>query len=643
MPEQRDALHAAAPSALPDWRSPCGARTARLLRRSLAAYALVYALGVALVLAAPAGAWRHVGLGLLWPGAGFWAPADGMGWADAPWGVGGALLLGLFPLALLLWFGTGNALAPPVVWGLAALAAGLRAGSPDPGAAAVLLWLPPCAAVLSALGLAWWWDRARASRARAQSILQASAVIEWRRPASAAPPRPVLDAADLQRLRFAMDRALQPLDRFEGFDWLDPYQTAAVRYQLNFLGYALAMAQARALPAAGGDLERAQQRLVLKLADHRIWRYWASESLWGHARHEPDPTARDNIMYTGFGALQMALFQSASGRRDWLAPGSLTLVHPRSGAVYPADLPTLALALRRDLAAAPLGLMACEPNWVYPLCNSMSAAALQALQAQTGEPHWTPHAAGFRQALLQEFMAPSGHFVPCRSSYTGLALPVIGGVLPAAMTAFFLNALWPDLALQQWALLRRRLLARGGVLNRSSFWAVDLGNYRRSRAAAWAGTALAAREMGDTEVAGLCLEALDTESPACVEAGYRYRPGVSTWTHALELMARYGGEGAFRGLVHGPAPVACGPRLAELPYPQVVAASAFQVDGGLELVLDALRPGPHPVVLSGLQALRAYRVEGLAPGLTAVADEQGRCELSVDGQGRRRIAVRPGH
>src|SRR5262249_32837510 len=127
-----------------------------------------------------------------------------------------------------------------------------------------------------------------------------------------AEPVPEFTPRELQLMRFVLDRALQPLPSFEGFEWIDQYQTAPVRYQLNFMGYALSMAQATRLPAMRGYLEEAQRRLILKQTDHRIWAYWASENLWGNLSFDLDPVARDNIMYTGFCATQIAMFHAAS-------------------------------------------------------------------------------------------------------------------------------------------------------------------------------------------------------------------------------------------------------------------------------------------------------------------------------------------
>ena len=75
------------------------------------------------------------------------------------------------------------------------------------------------------------------------------------------------------------------------------------------------------------------------------------------------------------------------------------------------------------------------------------------------------------------------------------------------------------------------------------FWRIDTGNYRFSRAAAFAGTALAAVEMGDREVADLCLAALAEQCPAVAEADTFDRPHASVWAHAVEFCARSGAEG----------------------------------------------------------------------------------------------------
>src|SRR5205085_8001631 len=128
----------------------------------------------------------------------------------------------------------------------------------------------------------------------------------------------------------------------------------------------------------------------------------------------------------------------------------------------------------------------------------------------------------FRRRLEEEFIDPSGRFIACRSSLTGLGFPMLGGVMPQALPCFFLNALLPEIARRQWALLRSRLLA-GGRLVRRNFWPIDIGNYSFSRASAYAATMLSAVEMGDGDVARLCRAALDSECPASTDGAVSWR------------------------------------------------------------------------------------------------------------------------
>ena len=53
-------------------------------------------------------------------------------------------------------------------------------------------------------------------------------------------PRELSDT-QMAQMRFFLDRALQPISEFEGFEHLDDFQTAAVRYQINFISYALSL------------------------------------------------------------------------------------------------------------------------------------------------------------------------------------------------------------------------------------------------------------------------------------------------------------------------------------------------------------------------------------------------------------------
>jgi hypothetical protein len=197
-------------------------------------------------------------------------------------------------------------------------------------------------------------------------------------------------------------------------------------------------------------------------------------------------------------------------------------------------------------------LIACEPNWIYPLCNTIGASAILAYDALKHQAKWMQYEQDFRQHLEAEFLDAFGRYVPCRSARTGLALPAFGGAMPLAMPCFFLNAIFPDLALRQWLLLRRRLFDKQGCFQRNAFWRIDTGNYGYSRASAYTATALAAAELGDQEVYQHCLKALEDECPSVLKDGVIHRQHASVWAHGVEMMARAVTKNSFRDLLLHP-------------------------------------------------------------------------------------------
>ncbi|MEY4765564.1 MAG: hypothetical protein RI907_2237 [Pseudomonadota bacterium] len=633
-------------------RPAFGPVTQSRLRRLACVYLVVAALGTALAHAPVADAWRITGLGLLFPGAGFLAHTEAClstGLSHVGMALGAS---GLFAAALGLWWATGNVLAPPLAWLGTALWAGLGHPGPlAPGAGLVAHQGAALAALATAalISLAWPWWRAhtRARRARDNHYLRhvaphvaPHAAASGATPATSSTCLPEMDATHLQRLRFALDRALQPVEAFQGFEHRDAFQTAALRYQVNFLGYALAMTQARYTPACRGHMHQAQARLIDKQRQHRVWSYWQLESLWGHLRRNPDPVPHDNIMYTGFVALQMALYRASTGDAQASRPGAFTLQHP-NGQRFVHDHHTLTRHLDAAFAGAAFGLVPCEPNWVYPLCNAMSACALLAHDAQHQQHTWADrHAARFRHQLDAEFLNDWGQLVPCRSSLTGLPFPALGGAMPQALPCFFLNAVAPDVAQRQWLLLRRELFDAHGHFRRQAFWPIDTGNYGWSRASAYTATALAARELGDDDVYHHCLDALAQECPATTHAGAVHRERASVWSHAVELMALAATRDGFRQLVSAP-PALSGPWIERVRYPDVQVASAHALGcGSLQAVLHGAEGLHTRVVLGGLQAGKLYRVKG-ATVTHVVAGRLGRAHLTVQLQGRTPISLTP--
>ena len=608
----------------PSARGGVGPRTRRRQRRTLGVYAGFCVAALVLRLTTRDPALHGFAVGLVFPGAGFlqWAGIGGTGplWAVSIAGVSAAL----FGMAALLWSATGNVVLMPIVWvGTALLAGRPETMGLDPGGRAgwepIGVALPLLLPVLAALGLEW---PRRKGRAPAPAPL----------PAAAAPtaPREEIGLEDLRRLRLLLDRALQPVAEFNGFEWRDQYQTAAIRYQLTFISHALSMAHHHYLPASTCCARKAQERLLAKQGDPRVWGYWARENAWGNLRLGRDPVPRENIMYTGFVATQMAY-----------ANGSGALRLFRNGKEWRRyGLGDMVGLLTRQYRTAPFGLLACEPNWIYPLCNMITATAIRAHDARAGGGHWHGIAARFRAALTEEFTTPDGRFVAFRSALTGFAPPPVGGAVMRAFPCLFLNVLFPDLAARQWHMLRDELAVRDW---RRAFWPIDVGNYGFSRASNLAASAAAAVEMGDGAIAARVFAMLEEECPPLTRHGVTHRANASLWAHALELTARLGRTGGLAALVERPAePAAAGVFLETAPYPEVLIARAKRSgDGALELVLHPDgQGGPVSLGLAGMVPGRRYRAGGAGPeGFTA--DAAGRATLALPLTGRTECRVAP--
>lgn len=618
------------PSVSPKQRSAVGPVTRRRLWRAWGIYAALCCLASVcqLLFAGPHAA--ALALGLVAPGAGFmvWALGDISHIALAA-GFGLATLA-LFSASLILWFGTGNVILPPLIWLSAALIAanGDAFGalmSPNGSAQQLGLFVPIMTAATTAALLRWYIG----SKQRAAHLVGASEA-----PRTVLQPTDACDEIsleDLKRLRLLLDRALQPVDQFAGFEWRDQFQTGAIRYQINFVSYAIAIAQHFFMPAMTGYLTAAQEKLLAKLGEEKVWSYWKFENAWGNLRLNKDPVPDQNIMYSGFIAAQMAYSQVGHTKAE------LHLTHGNKP-FRTYDLDQLTALLTHQYRSSKFGLLACEPNWIYPLCNLITATALRAHSTRQSDNTWDEIAPRFRQSLLSEFTQTNGQFVPFRSSLTGLAPPALGGAVMQAFPVFFLNSLFPDLAEQHWDRLRRDL--QGSNWQRR-FWPIDVGNYGFSRASSYAASAAAAVEMGDGEMATKLLEMLDDECPEQEVGGFPHRPNASLWAHSLEMIARLGQHNGLRHITSGPplSPQA-GPHLEVACYEDVMIASAKRSGHqGLRLVVYPVQPQCETEFgLAGLMPLRRYTTN-LAQAQTFVADGKGRAIVQLRLAGRTQIDI----
>ena len=340
-----------------------------LLRRSLAVLTLCWMAGLALGAFGSSAGVRAFGLGLVLPGGGFL-------YTGHP--VVAVVAFLAFTISLGLWWLCGIAVLPPAVWLAAAALAAASAGT-NPVVWAWALWAVPCLLVATvAASLLYQQVRFQVQRRRGQAYNRRLAQDQPLRPVAAGTPSPrEAGVEDLKTLRYVLDLALQPHESWQGFFFVRPeqFREGAVRYQLNFVSYTAAMYQYSCAPAFTGYAAEAQRNVIAKMLCRPVWSYWALENAWGNLRWNPDPIINDNVMYSGYLGLMLGLYETMTGDRRYHEPGCLQL-RWNADRTFEHDFGTITDALVDNFARARLGQYPCEPNWIYPMCNTFAVNTL---------------------------------------------------------------------------------------------------------------------------------------------------------------------------------------------------------------------------------------------------------------------------
>ncbi len=623
-------------SLIPERRHPSGPATRARKRRTFAILGAAWVIGGLLVALDASVGWKAFGLGLFWPGGGFLYTSDPV--------LAGVSVVA-FVASIGLWWGLGPFLAPPTVWLAAAALASQRAGTgiwewAEIGVPAILGGL--LLALLVGQQLAFRRARRR-GRERNEQLAQVTFPISNQ---PTAPPVSESTPEDLAALRYALDLGLQPISEWDGFHTIDQFRESALRYQLQFLQYAVAMSQYTRTPAFTGYVSEAQRNAIEKMLDPRVWRYWRWENLWGNLRWNPDPVVRDNVMLSGYWAVMVGLYEAMTGDDRYTEPGSLTF---RNGEreVYSYDFPRLAEVMRANMNGSIFCMFPCEPNWIYPFCNSyaLNTVILDDRLHRGGQDGEI--VSRFREAFDRDFLQPDGRVVGIRSGRFGFNIPSTVTVSDAVLT-FWLNPGLPDVAQRLWWIMRHSTVkpqADGDLLPAQRLWDfIDPGNYEIGKDTFSRGAVyLAASEMGDDEIAAAASASIDEQEPVEEVGGVRRYPHASVYSNVQHVLARFTRKNAIREMVAFDLPEAwqTGPRLAEAAYPDVLVARAVTDGEALSLVLRSGGKG-------GRQRLR---VERLTPGLryrasggvedSIVADARGQAFVEIDLDGRHELRLAP--
>jgi hypothetical protein len=575
---------------------------------------------------------RAFAVGMMAPGAGFVYTCDPALLA---------LAVAAFVVSLLLWWGTANILLPPAVWIGAAAMAGRRAARRGG-------WRPAAALMPAVLAGAGVYVGRRQRRQFEAQVDRGRQLNAWLGDVGAplrGEDRPALGALghELDDFELALTRTLVDIGLQEPADWshyniTEQFQSGSLRYQINFVQWALAMQQFARTPAFRGYLSDAQQALFAKYQDKKVWSYWFWENLWGNLELNPDPIRRQNIMMTGFCALGVGFYETATGDMRYSRPGAFRFRWSERR-VFEYDFDGMCRVMVEDMTRSPWGAMVCEPNWLFPYCNTIGNSALIIHDRLHGTHYYERTRPGFERAIDEEFVSPDGSLNWYRSTRTGLGLA-------GQVFATELRPLVPDVADRGWALARAAFLDDGETVStplRDVTALVDSGNYTYGPIQAYAFMLGAAREAGEERLARAALdELLERTTPRVSRDGVDFG-GASLSSVATLGRAVFGRKAGWLDIVtRGRPPVwETGPLLEAVPYPEVLVARAASDGARLDLVVvPGTEPGRRELSLTQLIPGTEYDVTG-AVQPSVLADHNGTATISVDVDGRRCVSVTP--
>lgn len=448
---------------------------------------------------------------------------------------------------------------------------------------------------------------------------------------------------DLELERYLLDLSLQPIDRFEGFSHIEQYLLSALRYQLNYICYALAQAQYNYTPAFTGYLTEAQANTIEKMRDKRVWGYWAHECLVGYQRWNPDPMVFANVMYTGFYGVMIGIFETLNDRR-FSEPGALTLKW-NDKTEYRYEFSSLCEAIVHNMNISSHGpLYPCEPRLIYPMCNAFSLATLLMHDRLHGTEFGADRTEQMAEAYRKHnYLRSDNRFLAARGPLKTFMGPSVGN---DGVMSYWLHYSMPEQARLTWENLRANLVRVEDddvKIEATSWETLDPGNYSRGTGMSRVSVMAAAKEFGDNEFADAMEKSLDKRYETVRNNGARAYTGISSWGNAGHVLARFTHENSMRDLLSGEVPAhwRTGPVLTEAAYPDVLVARAVTDGRALDLVLrpgtdaerttlgiERLAPGHDYVVLGGLED-------------TVTASAGGRALVTVDLGERHEVVLRP--
>jgi hypothetical protein len=524
-------------------------------------------------------------------------------------------------------------------------------------------WLPPVIAGASvwhaATNGAWWsvfagagaavgvvlLGRAVATRAREQkrrrfAEIRARATTTTSRSAATVAPAssPVAATActplQEQFLRRFLDFGHRPLDDWSAFSAGGEVSDGALRFQNVLAAWSLYLAQSRLTPAYRQAASTSIGNLAERCRDHRVWKYWRRQNLAGAFRLNADPFAEENVMYSGYIADIIGMYEALSGDHRFDEPGGYAVTDGRK--TYSWNHEDIIDRLAEQHATSPLGSIPCEPGWAFPVCQTFSLRAIML----GDRVHGTDHSWAIDRFLeaFEFFVGRHGAISLSRHNVLGLSNPLsyLMALNGQAGTGAFLAPFARNIVEEHYAKQVKPFMFRDADgmlrLRLRRIDTFDTSLNAPNPALPYATVLLYAREIGDAEAAaGLEASLGEYLTPE----GAWPAPGTVV-SNALTFMALVDGEGGLAA-AHRRVPASdTTPELASAPYPQLVVTGAAWTGASLDI---EIAPGPAPqdrvdLTFARLEPGRSYVLRGLEQERSVTADAAGGLVVATPGDRR---------
>jgi hypothetical protein len=324
---------------------------------------------------------------------------------------------------------------------------------------------------------------------------------------------------------------------------------SALRFQLSYMTYALALAHVHRLPAAPGLFKRPFENLIKKLLHPDAWHYWSNVSTgMGPANKDLgplprawDPVAKENIMYSAYLQSITLLYHYLFRDDKYAQPNSLslrlkTMYWYEGGYRFDYDEKSRTSLIYWQMAEQGFLGVACEPGLIFQICNQPSILGFRLHDLIYGGSMARDAEKGY-VAAWKEFgmLDEAGNFTTFVMAKSRTPVTISNSQMNCWLMTL-LHSWNPEIVEQQYPILMKRFLLDGP--NGTKWVKPDQklpdepGEETLLPPIELAWAACAASEVGDTETLNGLLGYADIMlNPAWQDGGYYYKRRDANFDH----------------------------------------------------------------------------------------------------------------